>query len=473
MKDAKLHEECGLFGIWDNDGLDCAHMTYYALYALQHRGQESAGIAVNDDGVIIYHKDSGLVPDVFNEVVLGHLKGHAAIGHVRYSSSKAREDAQPLVTRYKKGTLATAYNGSLADPVGERARLEADGAIFQTTSDTEIINYLLARERVNTHTIEEAVCNVIKTLKGGYSLLVMSPRKLIAARDPLGYRPLCIGKKQGSFIFASESCALDAIGAEFVRDVEPGEVVVVDKDGLRSITDNCTDKSALCIFEYIYFARPDSIIEGTSVYEARVAAGRALAKADPVDADICIGVPDSGICAAIGYAEESGIPYGTGLIKNRYIGRTFIQPSQKMREESVDIKLNVLASTIKGKRVVIVDDSIVRGTTCRKLIMMLKKAGATEVHMRISSPLFLWPCYFGTDVPTKEELIGCKYSVEEMREKFGADSLSFLRIEDLKTIVPGRKRGYCDACFTGKYDIEIPENRELRSFQERRLGEND
>ncbi|MBQ7035921.1 MAG: amidophosphoribosyltransferase [Clostridia bacterium] len=473
MKDTKLHEECGLFGIWNNDEFDCAHMTYYALYALQHRGQESAGIAVNDDGVIIYHKDSGLVPDVFNEVVLGHLKGHAAIGHVRYSSSKAREDAQPLVTRYKKGTLATAYNGSLADPVGERARLEADGAIFQTTSDTEIINYLLARERVNTHTIEEAVSNVIKTLKGGYSLLVMSPRKLIAARDPLGYRPLCIGKKQGSYIFASESCALDAIGAEFVRDVEPGEVVVVDKDGLRSIRDNCTDKSALCIFEYIYFARPDSIIEGTSVYEARVAAGRALAKADPVEADIVIGVPDSGICAAIGYAEESGIPYGTGLIKNRYIGRTFIQPSQKMREESVDIKLNVLASTIRGKRVIIVDDSIVRGTTCRKLIMMLKKAGATEVHMRISSPLFLWPCYFGTDVPTKEELIGYKYSVEEMREKFGADSLSFLRIEDLKTIVPGRTRGFCDACFTGKYDIEIPENRELRSFQERRLGEND
>jgi len=266
---------------------------------------------------------------------------------------------------------------------------------------------------------------------------------------------------------------LDAIGAEFVRDVDPGEVVIADANGLRSIRDNCSDKSALCIFEYIYFARPDSVIEGTSVYEARVQAGRALAKADPVDADIVIGVPDSGICAAIGYAEESGIPYGTGLIKNRYIGRTFIQPSQKMREESVDIKLNVLASTIRGKRVVIVDDSIVRGTTCRKLIMMLKKAGATEVHMRISSPLFLWPCYFGTDVPTKEELIGYKYSVEEMREKFGADSLSFLQIEDLGTIVPGRTRGFCDACFTGKYDIEIPAERQLRPFQERRLGEND
>ena len=474
MKDAKLHEECGLFGIWDNDNLDCAHLTYYALYALQHRGQESAGIAVNDDGVIIYHKDSGLVPDVFNEVVLNHLKGHAAIGHVRYSGAdKVREDAQPLVTRYKKGTLATAYNGSLADSVGERAKLEADGAIFQTTSDTEIINYLLARERVKTHCIEDALVRVLRTLKGGYSLLVMSPRKLIAARDPLGYRPLCIGKKENSYIFASESCALDAIGAEFIRDVDPGEVVIADADGLRSIRDNCSEKSALCIFEYIYFARPDSVIEGTSVYEARVQAGRALAKSDPVDADIVIGVPDSGICAAIGYAEESGIPYGTGLIKNRYIGRTFIQPSQSMRERSVDIKLNVLASTIRGKRVIIVDDSIVRGTTCRKLITMLKKAGATEVHMRISSPLFMHPCYFGTDIASKEELISYKYTVPEMCEKFGADSLAFLRIEDLKTLVPGRTRSFCNACFTGNYDIEIPQERALRPFQERRLGERD
>ncbi len=475
MEDRKLHEECGLFGIFDREGgLDCAHLTYYALFALQHRGQESAGIAVNDDGVIIYHKDTGLVPDVFNEVVLNHLKGHAAVGHVRYSGSdKVREDAQPLVTRYKKGTLATAFNGSLADSVGERERLEADGAIFQTTSDTEIINYLLARERVKTHCIEDALVRVLRTLKGGYSLLVMSPRKLIAARDPLGYRPLCIGKKDNSYIFSSESCALDAIGAEFIRDVDPGEVVVADKEGLRSIRDNCSERSALCIFEYIYFARPDSVIEGTSVYEARVQAGRALAKADPVDADIVIGVPDSGICAAIGYAEESGIPYGTGLIKNRYIGRTFIQPSQAMREQSVDIKLNVLASTVKGKRVVIVDDSIVRGTTCRKLITMLKKAGATEVHMRISSPLFLWPCYFGTDVGTKDELIGCKYTVEEMREKFGADSLSFLRVEDLHCLVPDRTRGFCNACFTGNYDIEIPAERRLRPFQERRIGENE
>lgn len=474
MEERKLREECGLFGIFDNDGLDCAHLTYYALYALQHRGQESAGIAVNDDGVIIYHKDSGLVPDVFDEVVLNHLKGHAAIGHVRYSGSdKVREDAQPLVTRYKKGTLATAYNGSLADPVGERSRLESDGAIFQTTSDTEIISYLLARERVKTHSIEDALVRVLRTLKGGYSLLVMSPRKLIAARDPLGYRPLCIGKKENSYIFASESCALDAVGAEFVRDIEPGEVVVADRDGLRSIRDNCTDKSALCIFEYIYFARPDSVIEGTSVYEARVQAGRALAKANPVEADIVIGVPDSGICAAIGYAEESGIPYGTGLIKNRYIGRTFIQPSQKMREQSVDIKLNALSSPIKGKRVVIVDDSIVRGTTCRKLIAMLKKAGATEVHMRISSPVFLWPCYFGTDVGSKDELIGCKMTIPEMKEKFGADSLAFLRVEDLATLVPGRTRGFCKACFTGEYDIEIPKDRQARPFQERRLSEND
>ncbi|MDD6307853.1 MAG: amidophosphoribosyltransferase [Clostridia bacterium] len=471
---SKLHEECGLFGIYDRDGFDCAHLTYYALFALQHRGQESAGIAVNDDGVIIYHKDKGLVPDVFNEVVLQHLKGRAAIGHVRYSASdKVREDAQPLVTRYKKGTLATAYNGAIADPIGERTKLESDGAIFQTSSDTEIINYYLARERIRTHTIEEALSNVLKKLKGGYSLLVMSPRKLIAARDPLGYRPLCIGKKQNTYIFASETCALDAIGADYVRDVEPGEIVIADENGLHSITENCSGKSALCIFEYIYFARPDSVIEGTSVYEARVHAGHALAKSAPVDADLVIGVPDSGLCAAIGYAEESGIPYGTGLIKNRYIGRTFIQPSQDMREKSVDIKLNALAANLRGKRVVLVDDSIVRGTTCHKLIKMLKKAGATEVHMRISSPLFLWPCYFGTDIPSRDELAAYKYSEEEMCKNFGADSLAFLRIEDLASLVPGREKGFCEACFTGKYDIEIPQNRSLKSFQERRFSENE
>jgi amidophosphoribosyltransferase len=472
MMTDKLHEECGLFGIFDTDGHDCASMTYYALYALQHRGQESAGIAVNDNGVIIHHKDTGLVPDVFNDVVLKHLKGTMAIGHVRYSmaSRKAREDAQPMVARYQKGTIALAYNGSIADPNAERAKMESEGAIFQTNSDTEIINYLVARERIKTNSIEEALSNVIPNLAGGYSMLLMSARKLIAARDVMGYRPLSIGRKDSSFVFASESCAFDAIGAEFIRDVEPGEIVVVTKEGLKSVTKNCSGKSALCIFEYIYFARPDSVIEGTSVYEARMNAGRALADSSPVEADLVVGVPDSGLCAAIGYAERSKIPYGEGLIKNRYIGRTFIQPAQGMRERSVDIKLNALAASVRGKRVVLVDDSIVRGTTCANLIKMLKKAGAREVHMRISSPPFLWPCYFGTDIPSRNDLAAYKYSIEEMREKYGADSLAFLRLEDLQKLVPERKKGFCSACFTGNYDVKVPMERTQRKY-DKKLGE--
>ncbi len=465
MKD-KLHEECGLFGIFDADGHDCATLTYYALYALQHRGQESAGIAVNDKGVIIHHKDTGLVPEVFNDVVLRHLKGSMAIGHVRYSmaSRKAREDAQPMVARYQKGTLAIAYNGSIADPNAEREKIEVAGAIFQTSSDTEIINYLVARERMKTNSIEEAIGNVLPRLVGGYSLLFMSARKLIAARDVMGYRPLSIGKKGSSYVFASETCAFDAIGAEFIRDVEPGEIVVVTKDGLKSITKNCKGKSAFCIFEYIYFARPDSVLEGESVYEARINAGRALAEASPAEADLVAGVPDSGLCAAIGYSRQSNIPYGEGIIKNRYIGRTFIQPAQGMREKNVDIKLNALAASVRGKRVVLVDDSIVRGTTCKNLVTMLKHAGAKEVHMRISSPPFLWPCYFGTDIPSREELAAYKYSVEEMREMYGADSLAFLKVEDLDKILPDRKRGYCSACFTGKYDVEVPSERKQRKY---------
>lgn len=468
----KLHEECGLFGIFGEDGDDCARLTYYGLYALQHRGQESAGIAVNDDGVIVHHKDMGLVNEVFNDVVLSHLKGRMAIGHVRYSmaSRKNREDAQPMVARYRKGTIAIAYNGSLADPYAERLKFENEGAIFQTNSDTEIINYLVARERLKTNSIEEAISNVIARLPGGYSMLLMSARKLIAVRDIMGYRPLSIGKKGSSYIFASETCAFDAVGAEFVRDVEPGEIVVVTDEGLKSITANCTGKSAMCIFEYIYFARPDSVIEGTSVYEARMNAGRALAESAPVEADLVAGVPDSGICAAIGYAERSGIPYGEGLIKNRYIGRTFIQPSQAMREKSVDIKLNALAASVMGKRVVLVDDSIVRGTTCENLIRMLKKAGAKEVHMRISSPPFLWPCYFGTDIPSRSELAAYNSTIEQMRQQYGADSLAFLRIEDLDKLVPGRERGFCAACFTGKYDIEVPKERTI-SRHERKISE--
>ena len=454
-----LNEECGIFGIYNAEAMDPARLTYYALYALQHRGQESAGIAVNDAGVILHHKDQGLVPDVFNEVILGHLKGSAALGHVRYSmaSRKVREDAQPLVTKYKKGTLALAYNGSIVDPVAERNKLENEGAIFHTSSDTEIIHYMLARARLNTGSIEEALSEVIKNLNGGYSLLLMSPNKMLAARDPLGYRPLVIGKKGEAYVFASETCALNAIGAKFIRDVEPGEIVMVNEEGLHSYTQNCSGKSALCVFEHIYFARPDSVIEGVSVYEARVRAGMALARSAPVEADAVVGVPDSGLCAAVGYARESGIPYVDGLIKNRYIGRTFIQPTQAMREEAVSIKLNALRANIEGKRVVLVDDSIVRGTTCQNLIKLIKNAGATEVHMRISSPHFKFPCYFGTDVPSKDDLAYYKYGPENMCDLFGADSLAFLRVEDIPSIMPGRTKGYCDACFTGKYAVPVPE----------------
>ena len=456
-----LHEECGLFGIYDTSGVDCARGAYYALYALQHRGQESAGIAVNDGGTILNHKDSGLVADVFNDIVLNHLQGHAAIGHVRYSmaSRKIREDAQPLVTRYRNGMLAIAFNGSLVDADKEREHLEKDGAIFHTNSDSEIIGYLLAKERMDTDSIEDALARVLKTLNGGYSILLMSRRKLVAARDIHGFRPLCIGKTKTGYVFASESCALPAVGAEFVRDVEPGEVVVISDEGLHSIKTSCGEKSSLCIFEYVYFARPDSVIEGVSVYQARINAGRELARTHGVDADLVIGVPDSGICAAIGYAQQSGIPYGEGLVKNRYIGRTFIQPSQKMRRKSVDIKLNALAANVKGKRIVMVDDSIVRGTTCANIIKMLKKAGAKEVHLRVSSPKFLYPCFYGTDVPSRDNLIACNYTTEEMRKMFGADSLAFLDVESLPALVEGRCKDFCSGCFTGKYATEVPKEK--------------
>jgi amidophosphoribosyltransferase len=454
----KLKEECGLFGIYDRSGVDCARQTYYALYALQHRGQESTGIAVNDNGIIINHKDTGLVADVFNDVILNHLEGHSAIGHVRYSmaSRRVREDAQPLVTRYRNSMLAIAYNGSLVDSEEERQRLEDDGAVFQTNCDAEIISYLLAKERMSSPSIEDALAKILQKLNGGYSILLLSRRKLIAARDVHGFRPLCLGKTETGYVFASESCALSTVGAEFVRDVEPGEVVVISDEGIRSIKSNREAESALCIFEYIYFARPDSVIEGVSVYQARKNAGKELARTHKVDADLVIGVPDSGICAAIGYSEGSGIPYGEGLIKNRYIGRTFIQPSQSMRRKSVDLKLSALSASVCGKRIIMVDDSIVRGTTCANIIKMLKKAGATEVHLRITSPKFLYPCYFGTDVPSCSELVACNHSTEEMCAIFGADSLAFLEMESLPALVAGRNRGFCDGCFSGKYITKVP-----------------
>ncbi len=460
-----VHEECGIFGIYDNgDNLDVSRLTYYGLYALQHRGQESCGIAVNnrdsaDVIQILQYKDQGLVNEVFNELVLKELEGFCAIGHVRYGTSggSSRVNAQPLVSRYQKGSFALANNGSLVNAQQIRKELEEQGAIFQTNNDSEIIALLMAKERIHTNSTAEAMTRIMKKISGAYSLLIMTPHRLIAVRDPQGFHPLAIGKIKNSWVIASETCAFDAINAEFVRDVEPGEIVVIDKDGLHSYREMCGQKSSMCIFEYIYIARPDSIIEGESVHRARLNAGKYLAKESGVEADIVIGVPDSGLDAALGYSYESGIPYGVGFIKNRYIGRTFILPTQEEREAALRIKLNAMRETVAGKRVIMVDDSIVRGTTSRRIVNLLREAGATEVHVRISSPAFLNPCYFGTDIDSRDKLIACQMTVEETCEKIGADSLAYLSIPALSKLAPNCKLGCCDACFTGKYPVYVPE----------------
>ena len=453
-----LHEECGVFGIFSDGTIPPANACYNGLLALQHRGQESCGIAVTDDGVIDYHKNMGLVTEVFNNSILDSLPGQMGISHVRYSTAggSVLENAQPLVMRYVKGTLAVAHNGNLTNAVEIRRELEQTGAIFQTTIDSEVICYVIARERLKCHSVEEAVAAAMQKIKGAYSLLVMSPRKLIAARDPHGFRPLCIGKYNNSYVFASESAALDACGAEFVRDVEPGEIVVADGDGIRSIKPDFGEKKkSLCIFEYIYFARSDSFIDGVSVYESRKQAGRILAREFPVEADMVIGVPESGIDAAIGYSEESGIPYEKAIVKNGYIGRTFIKPTQSDRMKSVRIKLNPIADMVRGKRVVMIDDSIVRGTTIDRIVTMLREAGAKEVHMRISSPPFMWPCYYGTDIPSRGELIACNHTIEEITKLSGADSLGYLPVECLSEMLNYKNVDFCDGCFTGKYPADI------------------
>jgi len=453
-----LHEECGVFGIFSDGTIPPAYACYNGLLALQHRGQESCGIAVTDDGVIDYHKNMGLVTEVFNNSILDSLPGQMGISHVRYSTAggSVLENAQPLVMRYVKGTLAVAHNGNLTNAVEIRRELERTGAIFQTTIDSEVICYVIARERLKCHSVEEAVAAAMQKIKGAYSLLVMSPRKLIAARDPHGFRPLCIGKYNNSYVFASESAALDACGAEFVRDVEPGEIVVADGDGIRSIKPDFGEKKkSLCIFEYIYFARSDSFIDGVSVYESRKQAGRILAREFPVEADMVIGVPESGIDAAIGYSEKSGIPYEKAIVKNGYIGRTFIKPTQSDRMKSVRIKLNPIADMVRGKRVVMIDDSIVRGTTIDRIVTMLREAGAKEVHMRISSPPFMWPCYYGTDIPSRGELIACNHTIEEITKLSGADSLGYLPVECLSEMLNYKNVDFCDGCFTGKYPADI------------------
>lgn len=465
----KVHEECGVFGIAAPDGLDIspAHEAYTALFALQHRGQEACGIAVNRKGVIHCHKDIGLVNDVFDQSILDSMHGSMAIGHVRYSTTgkQSRENAQPICITHVKGNLAVAHNGNLVNAGELRREIELNGGIFRSSSDTEVLVYTIVRERLHTGSIEEAVAETMKKIRGAYSLVIMSPRKLIAARDPQGFRPLCIGKLGDAYIFASETCALDALGATFIRDVEPGEVCVVTNGELTSMHCGIAAKTSACVFEYIYFARPDSVIDGASVELARQEAGKYLSIEHPVGADLVIGVPDSGIPAAIGYAKCSGIPYGVGLIKNRYIGRTFIQPGQDKRERSVRLKLNALREAVAGKRVIMVDDSIVRGTTCARLVKLLRDAGAAEVHMRISAPPFRHPCFFGTDIPDRELLLAHNRTVEEMRQIIGVDSLGFLSLEATHKIAIGAKCGFCDACFSGNYPVEVPNQAEKNMFE--------
>lgn len=467
----EIHEECGVFGIYDFDGYDVATSIYYGLFALQHRGQESCGIAVSDTngpmGRVKSHKGMGLVNEVFTPGSLDGLKGNIGVGHVRYSTAGAStmENTQPLVLNYVKGTLALAHNGNLLNTNELKDELAYTGAIFQTTIDSEVIAYLIARERLTTGSVEEAVKNAMLKLSGAYSLVIMSPRKLIGARDPFGFRPLCIGKRGNAYVLASESSALDAVDAEFVRDVLPGEVVMINESGIHSDVSMAQPKVAKCIFEYIYFARPDSCLDSVSVYNSRIMAGRILAQTYPVEADIVVGVPDSGNAAAMGYSFESGIQYATAFVKNSYVGRTFIKPKQSMRESSVRIKLNVLKDVVKGKRIIMIDDSMVRGTTSGRIVRMLKNAGATEVHVRISSPPFLFPCYFGTDIPSDDQLIAHNNTMEKICDMIGADSLAYLSVDRLSELINGDK-GYCDACFTGNYPIAPPKE-DIRGEYER------
>ena len=468
--EAKLHEECGVFGVIAPEICDVASISYYGLYALQHRGQESCGIVVNDDGVFVSHKDMGLVSEVFSSDVLSRLpKGTMAVAHARYGTTGGtnRNNCQPIEVNHQKGRMALAHNGNLSNAVELRNELELSGAIFHTTSDTETIAYIITKERLKAPSIEEAVSQAMNTLDGAYSLVLMSPQKLICARDPYGFRPLCYGKTaDGIYVVASESCAIKAVGAEVVRDVEPGEILVFSKNGVVSRREHCGKKDKkLCVFEYIYFARPDSVIDGISVHASRIRAGKILAKAHPVEADVVIGAPDSGLDAALGFSQESGIPYGIGLIKNKYIGRTFISPGQGARLDGVKIKLAAIEESVKGKRVVLVDDSIVRGNTMGRVVNLLRDAGAKEVHVRISSPPFLHPCYYGTDIDSEEHLIACHHTVSQIAKMIGADSLGYLPQERLGELCGSEN--FCSACFNGDYPTKIPTDTRKDRFEMR------
>ena len=469
-----IHEECGVFGVFSPNRENVAELVYYGLYALQHRGQEGCGISVNDDGLFFSHKDTGLVGDVFDDITLKSLPdGNMAIGHVRYGTSGGsdRKNCQPIEVNHQKGRMAIVHNGNLSNAIELRNKLELTGAIFHTTSDTETIAYIITKERLSAPSIEEAVSRTMNIIDGAYSLIVMSPSKLIACRDPYGFRPLCYGKREdGSYVIASENCALKAVGAEFVRDLLPGEILVFTKNGIESRKEHLSKKpKKTCIFEYIYFARPDSEIDGISVHKARKTAGGILAECYPADADVVIVVPDSGLDAALGFSERSGIPYGIGLIKNKYIGRTFISPSQEARVDQVRIKLSAVKETVSGKKVVLVDDSIVRGTTSGRIVKLLRDAGANEIHMRVSAPPFLHPCYYGTDIDSEEHLIACKYSISEIADMIGADSLGYLPKERLCDLVGNRD--YCSACFDGGYPTSVEKNMAKSKF-EQRISEN-
>lgn len=458
-----VHEECGVFGVFAPQPTDVAHIVYYGLYALQHRGQESCGIVVNDDGVFASHKDLGLVGEVFSSEELSRLpQGTMAVGHTRYGTTGAtnRRNCQPIEVNHQKGHMTIAHNGNLSNSAELRSALELTGAIFHTTSDTETIAYIVTKERLTVPSIEDALSAAMERLEGAYSLVLMSPQKLICARDPYGFRPLCYGKMpNGIYVAASESCALAAVGAEFIRDLEPGEIVIFQRSGITSRREHCGKcLPSPCVFEYIYFARPDSVINGVSVHGARLRAGEILAKEHPAQADIVIGVPDSGLDAALGYSQASGIPYGIGLIKNKYIGRTFIAPGQNHRMDQVKLKLSAIQDSVRGKRVVLVDDSIVRGTTSGRIVALLREAGASEIHLRISAPPFLNPCYYGTDIDSQEHLIACHHSTDEIANIIGVDSLGYLPAAELWRLTGSRH--YCSACFTGHYPTAIPSDTE-------------
>ena len=466
-----IHEECGVFGVIRPAPADVGRIVYYGLYALQHRGQESCGIVVNDDGVFASHKDLGLVGEVFSRDVLERFpRGTMAVGHTRYGTTGAssRRNCQPIEVNHQKGHMALAHNGNLSNAARLRSELELTGAIFHTTSDTETIAYIITKERLTAPSIEDALSAAMNRLEGAYSLVLMSPQKLICARDPHGFRPLCYGKLPGGgYAAASESCALTAVGAEFVRDLEPGEILIFQGDTVASRREHCGKCPAShCVFEYIYFARPDSVIDGMSVHAARLRAGEVLARTHPVEADVVVGVPDSGLDAALGYSRASGIPYGIGLVKNKYIGRTFIAPGQEYRMDQVRLKLSAVQESVAGKRVVLVDDSIVRGTTSARIDEILREAGALDIHLRISAPPFLNPCYYGTDIDSRETLIACHHSVEEIAKMLGVDSLGYLPASALEELCTC----HCCACFTGEYPTAVPSDTRKDRF-ERKLSE--